>query len=277
MASTKKDATAEPTPETAATVLLLRDAGDGLEVFMIARHREIDTFSGALVFPGGKVDAGDHEPRLRDFCPDAVTWEADNLAIRVAALREAFEECGVLLARARGEDRVIGQDRLDEIRARWQRPIATDQADMLELCDGEGLDLAVDALVPFAHWITPPIVPRIYDTHFFLVRAPEDQVARHDGFEGEDSLWIAPGQAVGDGDAGARVVVFPTRMNLVKLACSGTATEALRQAAATPVVTVRPQVTPHDKGRILSIPAAADYGATRFLVGPGGVGVEVLG
>ncbi|MDP6707152.1 MAG: NUDIX domain-containing protein [Alphaproteobacteria bacterium] len=267
----------ETRTEPAATVLLLRDGGAGLEVFMIARRQEVSTFSGALVFPGGKVDVGDHAPELRALAPGAESLDTDTLALRVAAIREAFEECGVLLARSQGDGVVIGQERLDEITANWQRRIATDEAGMLELCRAERLELAVDALVPFAHWITPPIVPRIYDTHFFLAAAPADHVAPPDGHEGEDSVWIAPGEAEAEAAAGTRTVVFPTRMNLIKLARASSVAEALARARAAEVVTVQPRVSRHERGRVLAIPEAANYGATRFLVGPGGVGVEVLG
>src|SRR5258708_24640327 len=107
---------APPVPRPATTVLLLRpskagDANSGLEVFMVVRHQQIDAFSGALVFPGGKLEDADGDPRLRARCGGAEKFSDDELKFRVAGVREAFEECGVLLARNRGQRaRVAGAE-----------------------------------------------------------------------------------------------------------------------------------------------------------------------
>lgn len=269
--------TVPPRHELAATILLLRDGGAGLEVFMVVRHTDVNAFSGAAVFPGGKVDPGDGDPALRPHADGAEALDAAALTLRIAAIREAFEECGVLLARPAGQAALLAGDRLAAIEAAWRRRLAADHAVMLELCRAEGLSLAADLLVPFAHWITPRTQPRIFDTHFFLAAAPAGQRAHHDGHEGSDSLWTRPAEAVAEADAGRRTVVFPTRMNLLKLARAETVEAALARARAATVVTVQPEPEPHPEGRILNIPAAAGYDGTRFLVGPGGVGVRPLG
>ncbi len=264
------------TPEVAATVMLLRDGDDGLEVFMIVRHTDVAAFSGALVFPGGKVDPEDYAPDLRDFCRGSDALDDATLGLRIAAVREAFEECGALLARNSGKDTFLNAGRLQGIEARWRRALAVDEAHMLEMCQAEAIELAIDALVPFAHWITPETQPRVFDTHFFLAAAPAGQRAHHDGHEGADSTWITPSQAVAEAEAGQRTVVFPTRMNLLKLARSPTVADAIERATRAPIITVQPEAEPHPEGRILRIPAAADYGATKFVVGPGGVGVRTI-
>ena len=112
-------------PRPAATVLLLRDGADALEVFMVVRHHEIDFASGALVFPGGRVDTGDHVIAERpDLCPGPEGIDAMAMALRVAAIRETFEECGILLARPRGSERLIPAERLRDIEAAQRTPLA---------------------------------------------------------------------------------------------------------------------------------------------------------
>jgi GR25 family glycosyltransferase involved in LPS biosynthesis len=131
-------------------------------------------------------------------------------------------------------------------------------------------------MVHFAHWITPRIVPKVFDTQFFVARAPVDHVALHDGSESTDSEWLRPEAAVADAESGKRTLVFPTRMNLLKLAQHKTVDEAMAAARATPVVTVQPEPVAHPKGRTLKIPAEAGYPGSLFLVEDGGTKVTIL-
>jgi 8-oxo-dGTP pyrophosphatase MutT (NUDIX family) len=246
----------------ASTVLLLRDGAEGLEVFMVVRHHKIDSFSGALVFPGGKVDPGDGA--ARPYCTGGEDLDDAELPYRVAAIREAFEECGVLLAYD-GAGEILHAARLEKLEARWRDRLMKDQATIGEMCAEEDLRLAVDRLVFFAHWITPRIVPKVFDTHFFLAAAPSDQVALHDGEESTDSTWITPANALAEAEAGRRTVVFPTRMNLGKLDNSQNLDDAMKAAASAPVVTVQPIVEMHEEGRLMRIPAEAGYAGSLFL------------
>jgi hypothetical protein len=133
----------------------------------------------------------------------------------------------------------------------------------------EGLTLALDLMVPFAHWITPEPLPKRFDTHFFLIAAPVNQLGAHDGTESVEGLWIAPQQALAEAEAGARTLVFATRMNLTKLARYRTVAEAVVATRAKPVVTVVPRVKRTPEGRWLQIPAEADYGVTEVFVEEG--------
>ncbi len=129
----------------------------------------------------------------------------------------------------------------------------------------EGFTPALDALVPFAHWITPDFVPKRFDTHFFLAVAPADQALVHDGREAVDSVWISPQEALAE--HGRRFkLLFPTHRNLWKLAAHRDAASALAAARATPVVTVQPEKVTVDGGPGLRIPAEAGYGGEAFSV-----------
>ena len=257
----------------ASTVLLLRDVPAGMEVFMVVRHHQIDFASGALVFPGGSVDPGDRDPRVRLGCAGAEGLEDEALAFRVAAIREAFEECGVLLARPRGAEALVGADRLARLEERYRRALERDEIRIADMLEAEDLELACDWLVPYARWITPEIMPKRFDTWFFLATAPADQIAVHDGTESVDSVWIRPQDACAEADAGRRTVIFPTRMNLEKLARSRSVAEAFAAARAEPVVTVLPRVEKAPGGRIMRIPIEAGYGISEVhLEGAPGAG-----
>lgn len=260
----------------AATVLLLRDSPRGLEVFMVERHHEIDSFSGALVFPGGKVDAADRSEQLKSVCRDAEQYSADILTLRVAAIREAFEECGVLLARPQGETELVDAGRLDHLHE-YRQKLLDNTINMFELCQHEQLELATDVLHHYAHWITPKFRPKQFDTHFFLAPAPTDQLALHDGSESKDSMWLTPKDALQSAAQGKLTIVFPTRMNLLKLDRSETLQQALTAAINTTVVTVQPEVEEkREDGNVMLIPQQADYGANRIFVGKDGIGFEFL-
>ncbi|MDE0408239.1 MAG: NUDIX domain-containing protein [Alphaproteobacteria bacterium] len=258
----------------AATLMLGRDGPGGIEVFMVVRHHRIDFATGALVFPGGKVEDADRDPRLRSRCRGAEALSDAALAIRTACVREAFEEAGVLLARERGGEAFVGPDRLATLRDRWRLALEQDHAAMAEMAEAEDLEFATDALTRFAHWVTPEHMPKRFDTHFYLAEAPAAQMraAAHDGRESVDSVWIS-WEALRQGQADGRyTVLFPTRLNMEKLARSRTVAEARGAAAAAAVVPVLPEVEFVEGGRIMRIPAEAGYGRAEFrIVGdPGG-------
>ncbi|MEX2208883.1 MAG: NUDIX hydrolase [Myxococcota bacterium] len=252
------DTTPAPAPKLAATILLVRDGASGLEVFMVQRHHQIDFATGAMVFPGGKIEAGDADPRLRARCAGAL--DADALAVRVGAIRETFEECGVLLARPRGGSALVGADRLRAIEARFRERLNADEIGLVDVALAEDLELACDLLVPYAHWVTPERVPKRFDTYFFLVAAPPDQIALHDGGESVDSVWTTAQQALAEAEAGRRTIIFPTLMNLNLLGLASDVADALARTRARPLVTVRPALRRAPDGKPeLVIPPEAGY------------------
>ncbi|CAN5357505.1 NUDIX hydrolase [soil metagenome] len=238
----------------AATLLLLRDAPQ-FEVLMVRRHRQIDFAGGALVFPGGKVEPSDAElsPSL---LVGAQSLDADDRHARIAAVRETFEESGVLLAVDADGAVCRPSDELDAARA--SLAVCQGFAEMLEAL---GVRLDLTTLTPFARWIAPAVVPKRYDRRFYLADAPEDQLAACDGAETVDAEWIAPSEALRLGETCERTIIFPTRLNLRLLAESGSAAEAIAAARLRPSVTVEPRIVLRDGERRLSLPADAGYGA----------------
>ena len=249
----------------AATVVILRDGADGIEAFMVVRHRAIEFAAGALVFPGGKVDPGDADVAWTELAP--LTSTPPTRAGYVAAARESFEEAGLMLARRLGASDLLTAAEAHRLVDRHRANLLAGGISFFDIVRGEGLTLATDLMVPFAHWITPEGVPKRFDTHFLLVAAPVSQLGAHDGSESTEGLWIRPQQALREAETGARTLVFATQMNLQKLARHATVADAITAARASPVVTVTPQVERLPEGRRrLRIPAEAGYGVSEIVV-----------
>src|ERR1700739_1803409 len=156
-------------PRDASTILLLRDskASKEIEVFMMVRHYEIDFNSGALVFPGGSVDKNDKEIiAQRELYAGSEGLEAAALSFRIAAIRETFEESGILLARPKGSKALIDAKHASEIEAAHRADLNDRKTTFLKVLADNDLVLALDELVPYAHWITPEGVPKRFDTWF---------------------------------------------------------------------------------------------------------------
>jgi 8-oxo-dGTP pyrophosphatase MutT (NUDIX family) len=239
----------------AATILLLRDK-PAFEVLMVKRHHQIDFASGALVFPGGKTHAGDADPAWEDR---SLGWGGSlpqKRPLRIAAIREAYEEAGILLARHGDGSPFKGDERATAARDE----VATDRRHFLDLINELDLYLDLEALSVFARWITPPLTPKRFDTWFYVADAPEDQLALCDGWETVDAEWIAPQEAIRLGEAGERTVIFPTRMNLKLLAEAASAQDAVSRAMARELVTVEPKLTERNGERFLVLPSNAGYG-----------------
>ncbi|HEY2178843.1 MAG TPA: NUDIX hydrolase [Caulobacteraceae bacterium] len=239
----------------AATVLLLRDA-PAFEVLMVQRHHQIDFAAGALVFPGGKIHASDE---ARTWKERALGWEETaplERGLRIAAIREAYEECGILLARHADLSHFAGDDRA---RAAREAVVARPES-FIALVHELDLKLDLAALAVFARWITPAMMPKRFDTWFFVAPAPPDQLAICDGWETVDAEWIEPAEALRLAAAGRRSVIFPTRMNLKLLAQASGAQDAADRARARKLVTVQPQMVEGPDGRRLVIPSDAGYG-----------------
>ena len=247
----------------AATVMLIRDALDGagapsVEVCMLRRNLASEFVAGAYVFPGGSVDSEDRGTEAEALCRGRTDAEASailgidsgGLAFWVAALRECFEEAGVMLAQHRG---IAGSDPgalLDtsdpEVSARFSahRDAVNDQrTSLLDVCRREDLELAADTVHYVSHWITPELAPRRYDTRFFITAAPPGQVARHDDGETIATIWIRPAEALARQLAGEIEMRPPTIANLSSIETYRTTDEVMAWARqVTDVPTVLPIV-----------------------------------
>ena len=259
-------------PRAASTILLLRDSAAGeIEIFMMVRHYEIDFNSGALVFPGGSVDKGDQEiianPALYS---GGEGLEDVTLSFRIAAIRETFEESGILLARPSGSQALVDAVRAREIEAAHRADLCDSKISFLKVLTDNGMVLALDLLVPYAHWITPEGMPKRFDTWFFLAAAPPEQAGAHDGKESTDSIWVSPREALEGGDSGRFKLPFPTTRNLIRLGKQPSVQAALDDSKGKAVVTVMPVMTKLNGGRQLRIPLEAGYDGDVFEVGPVG-------
>lgn len=248
----------------AATILLVRDA-PALEVLMVERHHQIDFASGALVFPGGKSAKGDSDPRWAELC-DGHDADPVQCALKICAVREAFEESGVLLARpanARGAGKPFATAAQTEAIGALRSAIDKGEASFADALIEHGLVLALDALAPFAHWITPEGMPKRFDTWFYVAETPPEQLAACDGREAVDAVWIRPQDALLAAKEGRRTIIFPTRLNVEMLADSTSAHGAIEASRARRIVTVEPKIVTENGEQILTIPAEAGYSVTR--------------
>jgi 8-oxo-dGTP pyrophosphatase MutT (NUDIX family) len=254
-------------PRDAATVMLVRDEPD-LHVFMQRRSLEADFVGGAYVFPGGSLDDGDRDPDLLSRChgrDDAGASRllgvlSGGLGFWVAAIREAFEEAGVLLARSAATGALVDLDepgvaaRLDAAR----RVLCAGERSFLDVVSSEELLLDAGALHLFSHWITPAGLPRRYDTWFFVAEAPSGHAYLHDDSEAVASTWIRPREAIERGKRGELEIIFPTVRNLEALARFETATalvEAVRTASS--VSATQPRVVADGNGARILLPGDA--------------------
>jgi 8-oxo-dGTP pyrophosphatase MutT (NUDIX family) len=262
------------TPRPASTILLLRDsaaAANELEVFMMVRHYEIDFNSGALVFPGGSVDKGDKEIIAKpELYSGGEGLDPGALSFRIAAIRETFEESGILLARPKGSPSLVDANRASAIEAACRAELCDGKTTFPEVLSDNGMVLALDELVPYAHWITPEAAPKRFDTWFFLAAAPPAQLGGHDGKESTDSIWLSPREAVAGGESGRFKLPFPTTRNLIRLGKQGSVKAALDDSRGKEVVTVMPVMTKLNGGRQLRIPKEAGYDGELFEVGARG-------
>jgi glyoxylase-like metal-dependent hydrolase (beta-lactamase superfamily II)/8-oxo-dGTP pyrophosphatase MutT (NUDIX family) len=229
-------------PRPAATLILVRDTSAGMEVFMMRRSQAAEFVGGAHVFPGGGVDASDSSAELAAHCEGLDDAEASRilgmerggLAYWAAAMRECFEEAGLLLAHdERGEYADLNHPQGVEVYAQWRESIRAGRATLADLCREHDLRLAAGRLAYYSHWITQPGRPRRYDTRFFVALAPGAQTASHDNSETIDHLWIQPAAALERHRRGDMHLVFPTIKTLESIAQFPTA-EALMAYARSP-------------------------------------------
>lgn len=240
-------------PRLASTVMLLRDHPTSLptiEVFMVRRVVQSEFMPDIYVFPGGSASQDDCVVETTDnLCATVTPTAADpegrtglGTGARAAAIRELFEEANVLLAYH--DTQLLSITPATEAHFTTYRAAFNQrQGSLVKLCQHENLVLATDRLAYFAHWITPPEMPKRYDTHFFLAVAPTEQEALYDQLETSEGLWITPTQALERFAAGTFPLAFPTYHQLRDLAAYANTQEALAATSTRYVTTHEPIVT----------------------------------
>jgi 8-oxo-dGTP pyrophosphatase MutT (NUDIX family) len=247
-------------PRQAATVLLLRDGTRGLEVYLLRRTRGMPFAGGMTAYPGGGVDPRDGDVQPAWAGPPPAQWAAafgcDERTARelvCAAVRETFEEAGVLLAgTADGGDvvpDVTGDDWEDQRQA-----LLTRELSLAELLTDRGLALRSDLLRPFAHWVTPPVEPRRYDTKFFAAALPVGQEARHVTGEADEASWLTPATALAEMSSGTRPMLPPTIHTLGQLAPFADVAAVLAGAPPEPLHPISPTFENQPDGRWAVLP-----------------------
>lgn len=261
------------TPVDASTVVLLRDRGGEVEVFMLERHAALDFVGGAYVFPGGKVDEADAHLDARCWSgldPGAAgrrlrVDEGLAVAIHVAAVRETFEEAGVLLARRRGAKDLLGEEvSTPPFREARRRLVSRGERwDWEPWLRSEGLVLDLGELIWWAWWVTPEGVHRRFDTRFFVASLPKGQQAGHDAVETTASCWITPAAALAAARRGDIGIILPTRKNLEEMAAWGSVGEIVAAARSRPdPARIQPTMVVDDAGGIRATdPSSGDLEA----------------
>ncbi|KJF18923.1 NUDIX hydrolase [Acidithrix ferrooxidans] len=261
-------------PRDAATVMLVRNSDNSsegpIEVFMLRRNLNLDFVGGAYVFPGGAVDeldqaiADDQELAGRPDHKSGSLLGTNDGGVKfwVAAIRECFEEAGVLLARRSASEGVLSLvdagDRalFDGYRQALNRKEATFES----ILRAEGLTLLSDSIFYFSHWITPEGAPRRYDTRFFVAVAPPDQVALHDNGETVANCWISPNDALNRHRNSEFDLILPTIKNLEALARFSNVAEVISAASAFETIpTVLPRMVPDGNGVRILLPGDQGY------------------
>ena len=260
-------------PRAAATVILLRDRADASYEFLLMRRGRNQAFmGGAFVFPGGSLDESDLNPELAACVAGFSATDAKRLlqendlpeavafGLFMAAIRETFEEAGVLLARNEREGRFNPADsetaaRLDACR----RELHERRLTLAELAHRENLLLAPDLLIPYAHWITPEIEGRRFDARFFLALLPEGQLPVHDRMELTESRWMSPAFALAEHAAGKIVLMPPTLKTIEELLSFSNAAQLIAATRSRPIRTILPDAFRVKDGFGIRLPTDSEY------------------
>ncbi|MFJ5260951.1 NUDIX hydrolase [Streptomyces sp. NPDC088387] len=251
-------------PRSAATVMLLKDTAVGPAVHMLRRRASMAFAGGAYAYPGGGVDPRDDDQQIRWAGPTRAWW-ADRLgvdetraqAIVCAAVRETYEEAGVLLAGPDPES-VVGDTTGDDWEADRAALVAREES-FAEFLDRRGLVLRSDLLGAWTRWITPEFEPRRYDTWFFVAALPAGQRTRNASTEADRTVWIAPAEAAVGYDRGDLLMMPPTIATLRQLAPYGTAADALAAAAGRDLTPVLAEARLEDGEIVLAWPGHDEF------------------
>ena len=245
-----------PPRPASATVMARERAEGGVEVFMVRRHVQSEFVPDVYVFPGGSVKEADREAeRAPGVCaPVGEGPTTLGSGFRAAAIRELFEEAGALIARRDGAPLRVTQADLPRLAA-YRDGLNAKTLTLLELAQREGVSLATNALLHWAHWITPEAWPKRFDTHFFLVEAPEGQEPAHDDLETTQSAWVTPEEALAGFERGEFPLVFATIHQLRELMGLANMAEARARFAGKVPRTIMPRVERRGGEDVILLPS----------------------
>ena len=238
-----------------ATVMLVRDGAAGLEVFMLERHLNSDFAGGAYVFPGGTIDPRDLDAEAAGYLDGpsvaeaAARIDAPNdraLGFYLCAIRETFEEAGVLLAHRDGEPVRFDDDAEEKRFAVYRDEFNARGGSLATLAKEEGLRYSGDLLHYYARWITPEFAPKRYDARFFVATMLAGQSPLHDDVETTASTWIRPVDALSRAAEGLFSIIFPTRKTLESLVGFATAGEVIASTHGKEIPALLPKVVLSD-------------------------------
>jgi 8-oxo-dGTP pyrophosphatase MutT (NUDIX family) len=264
---------AEENPKEAATVILVRQAKDSWKIFLARRHRGQSFMAGAFVFPGGRLEQSDSDPELACymeapgiFNPQALLQDAGLTpdlarAFFAAAIRETFEEAGILFACDEKGNFITFRNDEDVARvAAHRRALNSGQMSFAEIIRKEKIFLFPEALIPYSHWITPKIAAKRFDTRFFLARLPEGQEPVSDCAELTELLWVAPREALLMQSSGKITLMPPTLKTVMELAEFESIDELFAAAKKRVIYTILPQE--FEKG--VKLPHDPEYGLEQY-------------
>src|SRR6266516_6300410 len=245
-------------PRLASTVMLLRDVAGGqggIEVFMVRRVVQSEFMPDVYVFPGGSVMPDDRQLEQSMGVDVAVIRSAGDpegrtmpgSGLRAAAIRELFEEANVLLAYSDGQILAVDKEAVPRF-ATYRQTLYESESSLNAIVQAERLVLAIDHLAYFAHWITPEMMPKRFDTHFFLAAAPPEQEALYDSLETSEGMWFEPAEMIARSQRGEVPLAFPTYHQLRDLAAFGSVREALNATITRYVSAHRPMLA-QEEGR----------------------------
>lgn len=250
-------------PRMASAVMLLRNLaeGQGIEVFMVRRVIQSDFMPDVYVFPGGSVAKDDLAAEREDsVCTPVALVAADpegrtalGTGVRAAAIREVFEEAGILLAYRGGSVLAISAEDVPRFE-KYRQAFNERQGSLVEMAHAENLRLATDYLGYFAHWVTPEGMPKRFDTHFFITTAPAEQQAAHDQLETSEGVWIRPSEALERYNNGTFPLVFATIHQLRGLAEFTSVEDALRYTVIQHVPIRMPVLVQDENGARVFLP-----------------------
>jgi 8-oxo-dGTP pyrophosphatase MutT (NUDIX family) len=270
------------TPLPAATIILLRDCMDeNFEVFLMQRDKQQAFMGGAYVFPGGRMDANDCETALAGFILGVSPSEARTilnepelddktaLGLYLCAIRETFEESGVLLAqRVSGGKLDFSNDETMARFARYRRQLHDSEITLLQFAIQEDIRFQLNQIIPYSHWITPEVESKRFDTRFFIARMPTGQAPIHDALEMTGSTWMTPAEALDRHKTGEILLMPPTLKTLEELADFSSIDLVFSATCRKQIQPILPQAFFEDKGFGVKLPHDPEYSLLQYKLPP---------